>query len=281
MSRPLSWLDVFTATPLTGNALAVVHDADGVSDEQMLAFARETNLSETTYVQSATEPGADYRNRIWMTTGELPLAGHPSLGTAVAVAMARGETETRYVQQTLSGLQPCDVRVHDERRASCSMLQEPPVFGDEVDPAGPLAAGGLEPDAVHPDLPAQIVNTGVPQLIFPVRGSLAAARPDAAHLAPLLAAHGAVTVYCAAIDGDHADVRSFFMGTQGPVEDPATGSAAGPLMAYVHERLGLERLTIDQGVAMGRASRIECSWEGDRPRVGGDVVLVATGTVEF
>src|SRR5882757_787245 len=86
----LTWLDVFTSTPMAGNGLAVVHDADDVSDATMLAFAQETKLSETTFVQ-AGDSECDYRNRIWMRTGELPLAGHPSLGTAVAVARRRGE----------------------------------------------------------------------------------------------------------------------------------------------------------------------------------------------
>ena len=77
MALPLTWLDVFTARPLTGNGLAVVHGADAVDDATMLAFARETRLSETSFVQTATDAGADYRNRIWMTTRELPFAGHP------------------------------------------------------------------------------------------------------------------------------------------------------------------------------------------------------------
>ena len=81
---------MFTATPLAGNGLAVIHDADSLDDATMLAFARETRLSETMFVQTATDPGADYRNRIWFMSGELPFAGHPSLGTAVAVALQRG-----------------------------------------------------------------------------------------------------------------------------------------------------------------------------------------------
>lgn len=86
---PFTWLDVFAEGPLEGNPLVVVHDGDRVSDTTMLAFARETNLSETTFVQSATVDGADYRNRIWSPSGEIPFAGHPSLGTAVAVATQR------------------------------------------------------------------------------------------------------------------------------------------------------------------------------------------------
>src|SRR5687768_5884906 len=112
---PYSVLDVFTDRALTGNQLAVVHDADGVEDQTMGAFARETRLPETTFVQSPDQDGADYRNRIWTVAGEIPFAGHPSLGTAVAVAEARGESAASYVQQTIAGLQPVDVRREGDR----------------------------------------------------------------------------------------------------------------------------------------------------------------------
>ena len=120
MVYALTWLDVFTSRPLAGNGLAVVHDADDVSDETMLAFARETRLSETTFVQTATDAGADYRNRFWMTQGELPFAGHPSLGTAVALARAGGERAASYVQQTGAGL------AADRGRSSATPRPTPP-----------------------------------------------------------------------------------------------------------------------------------------------------------
>ena len=142
-ARALTWLDVFTSTPLTGNQLAVVHDADGLDDATMLAFARETRLSETTFVQSPDAAGADYRNRIFMTRGELPFAGHPSLGTAVAVARARGEREASYVQQTPAGLQPIDVELGAGDVARASMLQEPMTLGAVLDPADVLGVVGL------------------------------------------------------------------------------------------------------------------------------------------
>jgi trans-2,3-dihydro-3-hydroxyanthranilate isomerase len=97
LSHPLTWLDVFTSTPLRGNGLAVVHAADPVDDATMLAFARETQLSETTFVQSPRADGADYVNRIWTTEGEIPFAGHPSLGTAVAVAHLDGRRTASYL----------------------------------------------------------------------------------------------------------------------------------------------------------------------------------------
>ena len=258
-----------------------MHDADEVDAETMLLFARETRLSETTFVQSPGD-GADYRNRIFMPLREVDFAGHPSLGTAVAVAVAHGDAEATYVQQTRAGLQPVDVRVHGEGAASASMLQEPPVLGPELDPAEILGLAGLSARDADPGLPAQEVSTGAHQVIVPVRAdALARPAPRYAQLRALLERFEALTLYLAACDpgGATARARAFFADQSAVVEDPATGSAAGPLLAYLHERRGTERLTIEQGVAMGRPSVLECAWEGDRPRVGGDVVVVATGTV--
>ena len=105
MKHRVAFLDVFAERHLAGNGLAVVDDADDLSDEVMLAFAKETRLSETTYLQSATEDDAEYRNRIWTPGEELPFAGHPSLGTAVAVARWRGLEQASLTQQTRAGLQ--------------------------------------------------------------------------------------------------------------------------------------------------------------------------------
>src|SRR3954470_23360410 len=248
MARAVTWLDVFTDKPLTGNGLAVVHDADGVDDATMHAFARETRLSETTFVQTATEPGAAYRNRIWMPTGELPFAGHPSLGTAVAVARARGETAVRYVQQTGAGLQPIEVRL-DARVGWASMGQEAPEFGAELDPELVMAAVGLPAEAADSDLPPQIVSTGLAHVMAPVReaGLLADCAPAAAALRELLAQTGTTVAYVVAVDptAGRARARSFFPGVTGEVEeDPATGSAAGPLVAYLNQRVGVSALRI-------------------------------------
>ena len=251
-----------------------MHDADGVDDATMGAFARETRLSETTFVQSPTRDGADYRNRIWMMRGELDFAGHPSLGTAVAVALARGERSVRYVQQTPAGLQPVEVELADrEGLARASMLQEPAEFGPELDPAEALSG-----DAADPELPAQVVSCGVPQVIAPVR-SLDAPPPSFDALERLLGAHRAITLYLAVVEGDRARARSYYLEPGTVSEDPATGSSVGPLMAYLHARTGATSLEVEQGVEMGRPSRLFCSLEGDRVRVAGDAVVVARGTV--
>ena len=281
-AHPYTLLDVFTDRPLAGNGLAVVHDADPLSDATMHAFARETKLSETSFVQTA-EGGADYRHRIFMMTGEIPFAGHPSLGVAVAVARARGESRVTYVQQTQPGEQAIDVEL-DGLRASVSMLQEPPSFGPELDPDDVLGLVGLDGEAADPALPCQVVSTGVPQIVACVRDAALLRRvlPDYDRIGRLLAAHDAITLYLAAVDPGAGKARArSFLRTAEMGEDPATGSAVGPLAAHVAARTGIERLEVDQGVEMGRPSRLVASLDGDRVRVGGDVVILAEGTVHL
>ena len=281
-AHPYTLLDVFTDRPLAGNGLAVVHDADPLSDATMHAFARETKLSETSFVQTA-EGGADYRHRIFMMSGEIPFAGHPSLGVAAAVARARGESQVTYVQQTQAGEQAIDVEL-DGLRASVSMLQEPPAFGPELDPDDVLGLVGLDGEAADPALPCQVVSTGVPQIVACVRDAAALRRvlPDYDRIGRLLAAHDAIVLYLAAVDPEAGKARArSFLRTAEMGEDPATGSAVGPLAAHVAARTGVERLEVDQGVEMGRPSRLVAWLDGDRVRVGGDAVILAEGTVHL
>lgn len=276
MAHRLTWVDVFTDAPLSGNQLAVVHDADAIADEVQGAFAHETNLSETTFVQRPTQAGADYRNRIWMPRRELRFAGHPSLGTAVAVALARGDEEASYVQQTQAGLQRLDVR-RDGDVGYASVLQELAQFGALLDPERVLATVGLDPAlAIGDELPCQMVSTGFEHLMVPISDAdaLEHVRIDTEALLQLFAEVGNGVLYLAAIDGDRAHVRGFFAQDTMIREDPGTGSAAGPLMAHLHAHRGVERLTVTQGVEMHRPCRIDCAVEGERVRVGGDVVVV-------
>jgi trans-2,3-dihydro-3-hydroxyanthranilate isomerase len=260
----------------------VVHHAHGVDDATMLAFAIETKLAETTYVQVATEPGADYRNRIFCMAGEMPFAGHPSLGTAVAVARARGASgAVSYVQQTEAGLQPIDVEIGSDRYRA-SMLQEPPEFDDELDPAPLLAALGLSADAGAPELPPQIVSTGLRHIMLPLADAAALSRvsPDPHAVDAALEAHEAFGLYASWSVPDAGTARARMFGRSSQIlEDPATGSAAGPLCAYLNRRTGAESVTIAQGVEMGRPSTLNARIEGDRVRVGGGVVAVVDGRV--
>jgi trans-2,3-dihydro-3-hydroxyanthranilate isomerase len=279
---PLTWLDVFTDVPLAGNGLAVVHDADGVDDDTMLRFARETQLSETSFIQSGTQDGADYRNRIWTMDGEIPFAGHPSLGTAVAVARVRGQASATYRQRTGAGVQPVDVTL-DGDHARASMLQEPAVFGPHVDPARVAEAAGLAVGDLDPDLTPQVVSTGMAHVMAPVRGDALGAAAPRPELRALLKDLGCIVLYLAAVTpgAEAVRARGFMVAPAGVSEDPATGSAVGPLCAYLAERTGVTRLVAEQGVEMGRRSVLAAEMEGDRVRVSGNVVVVAEGTVRL
>ena len=156
-----------------------VHDAAGVSDDVMLAFARETKLMETTFVQPADVAGADYRNRIWTVAEEVPFAGHPSLGTAVAVALQRGEEDVVYHQQTLAGIQ--EVRVsRGGDRARASVVQERAETGPGGRPGGRdgrrrAAAGRTRTRTCR----RSAMSTGLPALIAPVADREALTRAHA------------------------------------------------------------------------------------------------------
>src|SRR5262245_48524493 len=179
MNHRIAWLDVFAERPLAGNGLAVVDNADSISDEIMLAFAKETDLSETTFVQTPEAEGADYRNRIFTVERELPFAGHPSLGTAVAVARWGDQQEASFVQQTDAGLQPIEVREEDGRWRA-AMIQNEPEFGTELDVEAVMHAVGLNEAEAHQDLAPQVVSTGLPTAIVLVSeaSSLGNAKPD-------------------------------------------------------------------------------------------------------
>ena len=250
----------------------------------MLAFARETRLSETTFVQSPADAAATYRNRIWTVGRELAFAGHPSLGTAVAEARRRGERSARYVQQTPAGLQPVEVELGaDGSAARAEMLPEPATFLATPDPEIVARAVGLAPADLDAELRPQFVATGVPQLIVPVANAAAlerAAARDAGELGGLIASGDGVVVYLAVVGKDgHGRARSFF--AEGPqvVEDPATGSAVGPLCAYLARYAGIDAITIEQGEHAGRPSRLDARVEGDGVRVGGQAVVLMTGEV--
>jgi trans-2,3-dihydro-3-hydroxyanthranilate isomerase len=267
---------VFTSTPLTGNGLAVVHDADGLDEATMLGLARETAQSETTFIQQPTVDGADYRNRIFTMVEEIRFAGHP----AVAVARAQGVSEAQYHQQTEAGVQPVEVELRGDV-AHAAMLQEPAVFGEPIETAPVLGALGLGPADAHPELPVQPVSTGIFHLMVPVRDRVALerARPNLLRVEAIEAQTATMVLYLfvAGDDDEVVSARGFFAERDHVLEDPATGSAAGPLCAYLHRHTGRTETTIAQGIEMGRPSRLETAIVGDRVRVAGDCVVVLEG----
>jgi trans-2,3-dihydro-3-hydroxyanthranilate isomerase len=226
-------LDVFAERPwrATASRWSIEPTIERRDDARL---REETRLAETTFLQSTDTDGADYRNRIWDPHDELPFAGHPSLGTAVAVARWRGLEEASLVQETRAGLQPIEVR-SDGERWRADMLQYEPEFGAELDPDAVMTAVGLRASDAHPELPPQIVSTGVPNLMAPVADheALARALPDYSTIYELVEPYGSIVIYLAWCEPDQGRARArSYTRSADMGEDPATGSAAGPLGAY-------------------------------------------------
>ncbi|MEW6058740.1 MAG: PhzF family phenazine biosynthesis protein [Actinomycetota bacterium] len=281
MEVPFRIVDVFTERPLAGNQLCVVPEPVEIDDATMQALALEIGFSETTFV---TEYGADrYAMRIFTPDQELPFAGHPTLGTAF-VMVSEGRVTSPVVQVVQAGEIPVEV---DVERGYAAMRQLQPIFGPEFDDRELLAiAVGLGIEDLDPELPAQTVSTGLPPLIVPIRDleALRRAKIDMRLVAEACARSGAADLYLFAIDEGEVTAR-FFGPSEGVVEDPATGSAAGPLGAYlsVYGLAGMPgSVLIRQGEQVGRPSEmhVEVRPEGDswRVTVGGGVRIVGEGT---
>ena len=284
-SLPVTFVDVFAVRPMEGNLLPVVHDADDLSDATMARFARRMRQSETSFLQTATSGSADYRHRIFTVAAELPFAGHPSLGTAAAYCHRRGLREQEVVQQTMSGEQRLFVWL-EGTSGTVSLWQNEPVFGEIVDASAVLEALVIDVAAANPMLPAQIVSTGLPALLIPLRDpaalSGASFSPDrlASALKGLVDDVDSLNCYLVAEhETGRWGARSFALDTVGG-EDPATGSAAGPLGAYLHEHRGLLHLDIDQGVEMGEPSRLHVDTT-DGIRVDGPIHIIGSGVVSL
>jgi len=267
-----SQVDVFSAEPLLGNPVAVVHDADGLSDDQMAAFARWTNLSETTFLLAPTQPGADYRLRIWTPGGELPFAGHPTLGSAHAWLEAGGVPAAADVVVQECGAGLVHVRRTDRLAfAAPPLLRSGPVDADDV--AGICRA--LRIGA------ADLVDTtwidngpGWVGVLLRDADAVLGLSPDWAAFGDLKI--GVVGPYA---DGPAAvEVRAFCPG-YGMPEDPVTGS----LNAGVGQWLAGNRLPTSyvagQGTALGRKGRVHVGLEGATVWVGGDTRTTITGSL--
>lgn len=305
-------VDVFTDTPFGGNPLAVFPEAEGLTTEEMQCLAREMNLSETTFVLPPQVTGADFKVRIFTPAKELPFAGHPVVGTHWVLAHV-GSVELRepvtQVRFELGvGVLPADLWVSDGRVERVVMTQDRPTFYAILEDVTELVAGlGLPPEAIiETGLPVQVVSTGVPQMMVPVRSLAEVQALDAGQLniAALNRACHSVGTECVMVftfetERPEATVHvRMFAPLLGVPEDPATGSANGALGAYLvhHVSAGsaLRRavpitepttyILSEQGAELGRPSTlyVEVDSEGDEiiaVRVGGQVMPVAEGVV--
>jgi trans-2,3-dihydro-3-hydroxyanthranilate isomerase len=270
--------DVFTDTPLTGNGLAVFTDARGLPEETLQPLARELNLSETVYVYPADEGSdAHVRVRIFTPGSELDFAGHPVLGTAFVLGGPLQLEEIRLA--TGRGVVPIRLEREGARIVFGRMSQPLPVAEPYADEAAMLAALAVE----RPELPVLVYDNGIRHAYVGLASAdvVAGLDPDMTALAKLTGYVGAVVF---GGEGSRWKVRMFAPG-DGIPEDPATGSAAGPLAVHLarHGRIAWgDEIEIDQGVEMGRPSKLyaRADGEGDAPtqvEVGGSAVMVARG----
>jgi trans-2,3-dihydro-3-hydroxyanthranilate isomerase len=292
MGRELAYsvLDVFAERALEGNPLAVFHDARGLTGEEMQALARETNLSETTFVLPGEDPDEDgrlgVRVRIFTKYEELPFAGHPTLGTASWLRLHHPALRGADTVTLRLGVGPIPVRFEEQGGAGVYgvMRQNDPVFEEEYEAAEIAAVIGMEADDLLAGYAPQKVSTGNAFCVVALRsvealGRLAIPQRESV---TWLKARGIRWFYCIApCEGESWRARMQWYGG----EDPATGSAAGPCIAWL-VRTGLVQpgveTVIEQGVEMLRPSRIVTAAsirEGRvcEVRVGGRTIPVAEG----
>lgn len=299
-------VDVFTDVPFGGNPLAVFPEAEGLTSEEMQKLAREMNLSETTFVLPPEAPGADFKVRIFTPAVELPFAGHPVVGTHWVLAhlgrvdLKEPVTEVRF--ELGVGVLPADLEVADGRVDRVVITSDQPRFLMVLEDLTELAAGlGIPAEAItDTGLPVQVVSTGMPTLMVPVRSLAEVQALDAGNLnvAALRRAcepvgTESVLLFTFETERPEATVHvRMFAPALGVPEDPATGSANGTLGAYlVHHQAvtvseGTNHFISEQGAEMGRPSTLHllvdrAGGEVTRVRVGGQVVPVVEGTVRF
>jgi trans-2,3-dihydro-3-hydroxyanthranilate isomerase len=268
--------DVFTDTPLAGNPVAVFTDARALEGEEMQRLARELNLSESVFVLQA-EAGGHARIRIFTPGIEMKFAGHPTLGTAFVLGGPMQLAEIRL--ETGMGIVPVRLERDHDRIVFGRMEQPLPSWEPYSEEAALLSAIGV----TRSELPVELYDNGARHVYVALASpeDVARLRPDLSALADLPAVLG---ISCFAGEGSRWKTR-MFAPAGGVSEDPATGSAAGPLAVHLarHGRIGFgEEIEISQGAEIGRPSTLYARAEGsaeqlERVEVGGSAVVVARG----
>src|SRR5215203_1514886 len=296
-------IDVFTDRAFGGNPLAVVTNGRGVDDETMQAVAKEFNLSETTFVLPPDDPRHDWRVRIFTPSSELPMAGHPTVGTAFVLArehlVPRAGRETNIIFEEGVGPVPVRVEFEDGEPSFAEMTQPLPQFGPRLDEHRQAVARmlSLEESDLESNLPVEMVSCGVPFLYVPLRGLDAArrARPRVDLIERVSNEHGVppqVFVFTREVEQEGSTVHSrMFAPGMGITEDPATGAASGPLGSYlVRYRVvacdPAAEIVSEQGIEMGRPSYINIRIERQGEeitavRVGGQCHFMGEGFIEI
>ena len=289
-SYPFRQVDAFTRQPLGGNAAAVVFDADDLDDAQMQAIAIEMNLSETAFVMRSAV--ADFKLRFFTTFAEIPLAGHPTIATFHALAEAgriTGEGRVRVTQELKVGVLPVEIDLWDGIPQRVIMTQQPPKFLAGLDPKPYANALGLTTQDLLPGYPLQVVSTGTPQAMIPVR-SLNVLRRVQADPRKLKALHDrgdwfSLHVFAPeAIEAGNAAHARHFAPGDNVFEDPVTGSATGGMACYLYHYGLVKRVvfTVEQGHLMHRPGLVDVELDGTPDaisgvRIAGSAVTVISG----
>lgn len=305
MARSYSIYDVFTDTRLAGNPLAVVFDGDGLSDAEMLSITREMNLSETVFVCRSPNPTHSASLRIFTPGRELPFAGHPTVGTAIALAERShasqgGDLDLVCVLDERVGPVRCAVRLRQQQAsfAEFDLPRKSQQAALPLDKAGIAQALGLQPSELgFENHVASLWSAGVPFVMIPVHdiGTVGRVEFDPQsweRTAPFVeGALASAFIYCRGAVNHNAKFHTrMFAAGMGIVEDPATGSAVAALSGAIHhfDRLpeGHHSMIIEQGVEMGRPSLIHLhidieGGEISNARIGGQAVRIASGTLEL
>jgi PhzF family phenazine biosynthesis protein len=281
---PFQQVDVFTSVPFMGNPVAVILDGDALAAEEMQRIARWTNLSETTFVCSPTDPAADYRLRIFTPGNELPFAGHPTLGSAHAVLRHGQEPKTpgRLVQECGKGL----VQIESDGDRGFFFALPRPRFVDGGDrlQAGLAHALGVAASDVRSASPVDVGPVWL-TVELPSAESVLALRPDMDKISSLMPdGWTGVTVFGLnrGDDGADVEVRSFAPG-EGVPEDPVCGSGNGCVAAVVRQRslLAKRDYLARQGRCLGRDGRVAIRFaDDDTIWVGGQAVTCVEGTLK-
>jgi PhzF family phenazine biosynthesis protein len=272
--RPFAQIDVFTTEPYRGNPVAVVLDGEGLTTEQMQRVARWTNLSETTFLLPPTQPGADYRVRIFTPGEELPFAGHPTLGSCHAWRTHHRHDAATVVQECGAGLVTIRATENGLAFAAPSLVREGPV--EESLRQRLVADLGLDPTCVQD---AQWVDNGpgwVALLLDSAETVLKVSPGDLDMKVGIVGPHPAGSPYA-------FEVRAFFQPGRSTVEDPVTGSLnAGLAQWLVGTGLAEPPYVVRQGTALGRDGRVHIDRDPDGTIwVGGGTVTCIRGEIEL
>jgi trans-2,3-dihydro-3-hydroxyanthranilate isomerase len=295
MILPFMQVDAFTAVPLEGNPCAVVFDADGLAPETMLAIAREMNLPETAFVLRSER--ADVRARYFTPADEIPLAGHPTIATLYALVetgrLAPGDGVTTVQLELEAGVIEVELQVAGGHARRVTMSQLAPRFGAIYEAADVLPAFRLPAEAALPGAPLQMVSTGTPQLMAPLRDheALRRAEIDLPAYRELMAGGDFSSVHLFCLQGFTAagQTSARHLGVPPDIfEDPFTGSATGGMAAYLwhHRLLAAPHFVAEQGHWMGRPGQATVEVVGPPDairtvRVGGEAVAVAWGELRL